>query len=116
RAALYRSGQAASVPRAVRVGGDAAVHRRLPLHHDRAAAPGVGAIRLLARARTHLLLRVRVPEESAQNSSVSLGGQPAPADGARVIVWVPHGIPDSKDGPRLDCGTRRARLEPQDYR
>ena len=40
-----RARSAASVPRAVRVAGRAALGRGLPVHHERAAARGVGAVR-----------------------------------------------------------------------
>ncbi len=59
-ASIYRPREAAAFPCAVCLGGHPAVDCRLPLHHDRAAASGVGTVRLLAGHRSGPLFRLRI--------------------------------------------------------
>ncbi len=60
-AALQGAGASAAVPRAAGVAGVRALGGGLPVHHERAAGPGVGALRGLAgdRPRSILLLRLQ---------------------------------------------------------
>src|SRR5262249_27858648 len=79
---------AAAVQGAVRVAGVRAVGRRLRVHHVRAAAVGVGALRHLARDWARALLHVRVrPQQAAhpRSARVLKTQRPQPLLAVRVI-------------------------------
>ena len=71
RAAAHRSDAAAAVPRAVRARRRHRRRRAVRLHHEGPAAAGLGAVRLVAAHRAGAVLRVRLPEQQAQENNNS---------------------------------------------
>ena len=94
RAAVYGSVETAAVPGAVRLGRVAALFGRMPVHHDRSPAPGLGTVRLLAGDRACPLFRLRVPEQQAQtlvarSADHRRGLKPrATGVGVSVVEWL----------------------------